>query len=252
MVKLENISYKINDKIILNDINCIFEQGKISLILGANGAGKSTLIKIISGENKTKSGSIFLNNHNIEEYSFSEMAKFRAVLSQNLELSFPLTVFEVVIMGRYPHFKGKIDKKNIEICLNAMDLFNVADLKDRNYLTLSGGEKQRVQFARVFSQIWQNESSQQRILLLDEPLTYLDIFYQYDLMDKITNFILSNHDVTVVGVVHDLNIAAKYADNIMFLKNNSIYKYGETKSIITEENIYEVFNIKVKTYIEVQ
>lgn len=251
MITLKNISLKIKSKQILNDISCNFDQGKMHLILGSNGAGKSTLIKIISGELKPSEGEVKMNDVLIKNISLREFAKFRSVLSQNIELSFPLAVHEVVMMGRYPHFEGKPDNKNIQICNDAMRLFDVEDLKDRDYLNLSGGEKQRVQFARVFAQIWEKKANQSRLLLLDEPLTFLDIYYQYDLMAKIKDFMLSNSDLTVIGVVHDMNIAAKFSDQSMLLKDQCIYKFGPTKEVLTEKNIFDVFNIRVNNQFEV-
>lgn len=246
MVTLKNISYEIKDKTLIKDVSVNFKKAKINLILGPNGAGKSTLIKLISGELRPTQGNILFENFNIQQTSLKEQAKFRAVLSQSLELSFPLNVHEVVLMGRYPHFEGKPTASDLEICEDSMTLFNVQDMKNRNYLTLSGGEKQRVQFARVFAQIWQPIKGKSRLLLLDEPLTFLDIFYQYDLMEKIENFMVYNPDLTVIGVVHDINIAAKFSNSTMLLKNSKVFDYGPSNNVLTEKNIFNVFNVIVK------
>lgn len=251
MVTLENLSYQIKDKKILHDISCSFESGEIHLILGPNGVGKSTLVKLISSELKPTKGKIYIQNQPIQKFSLKELATFRAVLSQNIELSFPLSVFEVVLMGRYPHFEGKPNYTDLSICEHTMQLFDVFTLKDRNYLTLSGGEKQRVQFARVFAQIWKSVENKPRLLLLDEPLTFLDVFYQYDLMDKLKEFVAQNPDITVIGVIHDLNIAAKFSDKVLLLKNQEIADYGCPKDILTEKNILKVFNIVIKNHFEV-
>lgn len=251
MITLENIYFSIKDKDILQNISYNFEAGKIHLILGTNGAGKSTLIKLLSGEQKPTKGNVLFDNKNLQQIPTKKLAKSRAVLSQNIDLSFPLSVQEVVLMGRYPHFQEKPDAQSIKIVQEAMDLFSIEYLKERNYLTLSGGEKQRVQFARVFTQIWQKPESSSRLLLLDEPLSFLDIFYQYDLMDKIKNFININTDLTVIGVVHDINIAAKYADNIILLKEKKIFNSGNANTILNEQNIYDVFKVKIKNYFKV-
>ncbi len=243
MVSIENLSYKIKNKYLLEGVSVQFQASKINLILGPNGAGKSTLIKLISGELKPSSGRVLINDQDLKNISLQDQSRFRAVLSQSLELSFPLTVEEVVLMGRYPHFEGKASKRDHSICKEAMQLFDVADMKDRNYLTLSGGEKQRVQFARVFAQIWESIPNQPRLLLLDEPLTFLDIYYQYDLMHKIQSFMQFNPDLTVIGVVHDLNIAAKFGDTVILIKNGKIFKSGLTDRVLKEEYIFEVFRI---------
>ena len=246
MVTLENITYKIKGKTLIKDVSANFEKAKINLILGPNGAGKSTLIKLISGELKPTQGNILFEGLNLQQTSLNEQAQFRAVLSQSLELSFPLNVHEVVLMGRYPHFKSKPTTSDLEICEDSMTLFDVHEMRNRNYLTLSGGEKQRVQFARVFAQIWHPIKGKSRLLLLDEPLTFLDIFYQYDLMEKIENFMDSNPDLTVIGVVHDINIAAKFSNAVMLLKNSKVFDYGASKEVLTEKNIYEVFKVVVE------
>jgi iron complex transport system ATP-binding protein len=251
MITAENFSYSVKDKTILRDISCQFEKGKMHLVLGPNGAGKSTLIKILSGELKPTQGEVLVEDKNIQAISLKELSKYRAVLSQNIDLSFPLSVHEVVLMGRYPHFDGRPHAIDLTICEEAMDLFDIIEIKNRNYLTLSGGEKQRVQFARVFTQIWQKVENRSRILLLDEPLTFLDVFYQYDLMKKIKKFMRNNVDVTVIGVVHDINIAAKFADHVILVNDATIYKHGESENVLTEKNIYDVFKVNVINRFEV-
>lgn len=246
MVTLENITYEIKGKTIINDVSANFEKGKINLILGPNGAGKSTLIKLISGELKPTQGNVLFDDLNLQHTTLKERAQFRAVLSQSLELSFPLDVHEVVLMGRYPHFEDKPKASDIENCEDSMALFDVQEIRNRNYLTLSGGEKQRVQFARVFAQIWEPIKGKSRLLLLDEPLTFLDIFYQYHLMKKIEEFMGYNPDLTVIGVVHDINIAAKFSNSTMLLKNSKVFDYGDSKEVLTVKNIFDVFNVVVE------
>jgi iron complex transport system ATP-binding protein len=248
MVSLENVTYTIKGNTLVNDVSVHFEKGQIHLILGPNGAGKSTLIKLISSELKPTRGTILLEDVSLLQTTYKEQAQFRAVLSQSLELSFPLKVHEVILMGRYPHFADKPTEHDLDICEKSMELFDLHKLKNRNYLTLSGGEKQRVQFARIFAQIWEPIEGKSRLLLLDEPLTYLDIFYQYDLMKKIEDFRAANDDLTVIGVVHDMNIAAKFAHKILLLKDSSVFGYGAVEEMLTEEKIYDVFKVKVENY----
>lgn len=250
MVRVENVSFEIKGKKLVKEVSGAFEKGKMTLILGPNGAGKSTLVKLISNELRPTTGSILYEGKPIQKSSLQEQARYRAVLSQNLELSFPLDVEEVVRMGRYPHFEGKPSANDLEVCKKAMELFDLLDLKNRNYLTLSGGEKQRVQFARIFAQIWEPVEGKSRLLLLDEPLTFLDIYYQYDLMNKIQGFMQANPDLTVIGVVHDLNIAQKYADRIMLVKKSEVFAFGNTKEVLTPENIYTVFRVKIENSLQ--
>ena len=239
MITLENISYSIGSKIILEDINETFEAGKINLIIGPNGAGKSTLIKLISGLLQPKSGKIHYIGNTTK---VSELAKSRAVLSQNIEISFPLQVHEIVMMGRYPHFDTIPTKIDKQACEEAMTFFDVLSIADRNFMTLSGGEKQRVHFARVLAQIWYPIENTERYLIMDEPLTFLDVHYQYDFMYKIVE-LLKQKELLVIGVLHDLNLTAKFADKVTLVHKGKITASGDKFSVLTKENIKKTYQL---------
>lgn len=245
MLKAEDISYRIGNKYLLRDISVEFAPGKINLIIGPNGAGKSTLVKIISGMIAPASGNIYYAGKNIKTISLSELARYRAVLSQNIELAFPMTVAEVVLMGRYPYFSGTPSSLDKKICKETLSFFDLEDLQDRNYITLSGGEKQRVQFARVSAQIWNPDRHQCHYLILDEPLTFLDIYYQFDFMNKITTLV-NQHNWVVVGVVHDLNLAGKYADHITLIHQGKILSDGTKELVLTKENIQTAYGLQAE------
>jgi iron complex transport system ATP-binding protein len=243
MIQAVNISYKAGDKSLLQDISATFKAGVFNLIIGPNGAGKSTLIKIISGQLPAYSGQLLYGEMPVSKYPVAELAKVRAVLSQNLEISFPLKVWEVVMMGRYPHFAGKPGKKDNVACNEAMQLFAIDSLADRDYTTLSGGEKQRVHFARVMSQIWYPVKDKCRYLLLDEPLTFLDVHYQYQFMYQIQE-LLKADDLVVIGVVHDLNLAIKFAGHLVLLHNGNLLASGNTESVMTLQNIKTAYHVE--------
>lgn len=152
-------------------------------------------------------------------------------------------VAEVVMMGRYPHFSNHPTQKDLHICSGAMNYFGIEHLKNRNYMTLSGGEKQRVHFARVMAQIWETVDGQCRYLLLDEPLTFLDIYHQFDFMDKLTSFV-KGKNIVVAGVVHDLNLAGKYADHITLINDGELFSSGNKQDVLTRENISTVYGLK--------
>lgn len=243
MIQVENIGFTIQGKTLLKDISLEFKPNEIAMIIGPNGAGKSTLIKLLSQEHPCTSGSIIWDGVDLKKQSKADLAKNRAILSQNVELAFPLTVREVVMMGRYPHFESKATPNDQAIVNEAMQFFDIEDMADRNYLTLSGGEKQRVHFARVSAQIWPEENAATRYLLLDEPLTYLDIHYQYEFI-KLLQRMMTMQPLVIVGVVHDLNLAYRYAHQAVLIHDGKLLASGAADAVFTSENIQKAFRIE--------
>jgi len=244
MLKTENISFSIGKKQILKNVSASFLPGEFNMILGPNGSGKSSFLKIFSGEINKFDGAVFYDDKKIKEIKNEELAKKRAVMSQQADLSFPLLVEEVVMMGRYPHFTFNPNKKDITICNEVIERMNLAEFKERNYLTLSGGEKQRVQYARVLAQVWEKPIDGYRYLFLDEPLNSLDISYQHEFLQLAVE-LMKEHTV-LIAVMHDINLAAHYADNLFFLKEGELVVHGKPKDVLTENIIKNVFNIKTK------
>lgn len=242
MLSLKNINYTVGHKEILKGISTSFEPGKFHVIVGPNGCGKSTLMKVISGELQPQSGQVEYDSTDVFKIGKKELAKYRAVMSQQPELHFPLTIEEVVMMGRYPHFNYRHSQKDEEICMQAMQRMDIADLLGRDYLTLSGGEKQRVQFARVLSQIWEAKENQTRYLFLDEAVAHLDLKHQQQLL-KITKE-LCNNGVLVVAILHDLNLALEYAEHMVLMKHGNIcYELPKPARMISPEIIKEIFEV---------
>lgn len=245
MLTTKNLSVGIANKVILEDISEAFEAGKISLIIGPNGAGKSTFIKAICGQLKlNQKGTV---DYDTEVLSISELARVRAVLSQNSKLNFPLTVRDIVMMGRYPHFSNYPSEKDKQACNEAIQFFELENFVDRNYLTLSGGEMQRVHFARVLAQIWFSEENKTRYLILDEPLTFLDVHFQYSFMYKMQELAKENN-IVIIGVLHDLNLTAKFADKIMLLSQGKVIASGNKTEVLSKENIVEAFKMEPKIH----
>jgi iron complex transport system ATP-binding protein len=242
MLKTENISFNIGRKQILKNVTAEFKPGEFNMILGPNGSGKSSFLKIFSGELDKYQGAVFYHDKTIKTLHKEELARRRAVLSQQPELSFPLLVEEVVMMGRYPHFSFSPNKKDIQICNEVIQRMNLTAFKERNYLTLSGGEKQRVQFARVLSQIWEQPETGYRYLFLDEPLNSLDISYQHEFLQEAAALI--KHNTVLIAVLHDINLAAQYADQLFFLKEGQLVSHGSPADILTSGLIKDVFNVE--------
>lgn len=258
MLEAKNITFQIGNKTLISGFSASFEPGKLHLIIGPNGAGKSTIIKILSRLLRPQTGTIEYEGIDISSANESDLAKRRAVLSQAIEIAFPLTVREVVMMGRYPHFGGHPGQVDELIVDELMQFFEVTEFSDRNYQTLSGGERQRVNFARVLSQLWrpsldsdkENSVTPCRYLFLDEPLTFLDIRHQIEFMKKVREFACA-HDVVTVGVVHDLNLAARFSDRIVLINEGRVVANGTPAEVLTADRINEVFGI-TPTFIPVE
>lgn len=241
MLVAQNITCNAGSKKILDDVSAAFNPGVVNLIIGTNGAGKSTLIKVLSGQLTADSGTVTYAGTPISNFTSKALARHRALLSQHLELGFPLKAEEVVMMGRYPHWDNKPTVMDRQICEEVMAFLNIESFKERNYLTLSGGERQRVQFARVLAQIWHPIPDTFRYLLLDEPLTFLDIHYQHHFMQQIRS--LCSADLVIIGVIHDLNLAAKYADNLILLHDGQVLANGTPETILTVKNIKTAYGV---------
>lgn len=243
MLSARNISFAINDVPLLDDVSVSFAAGQLSMMIGPNGAGKSTLIKALCRQVIPQSGEVHYAGRALTTWSEAELSRVRAVLSQNVELAFPLRVWEVVLMGRYPHFTGAATALDKQACEEAMRYFDVLDWSERDYLTLSGGERQRVQFARVMAQIWYPSPVGQRWLLLDEPLTFLDIRYQFDFLKRVRE-LLSGGDLVAVGVVHDLNLAARFADHLILIAHGKILAAGTPTDVLQPDLVEQAFGIR--------
>lgn len=246
MLQLENINYRIAPKLALKDISFEVIPGEVMVVLGANGAGKSTLLKILSGSIKADSGAIFLNKMPLRFWQQKDMATFSAVLQQQHQLQLPFTVYEVVMMGRYPHFKTKETKSDVEIVMAVLHSTGIYQLKNRNYLTLSGGEQQRVQLARVLAQVSGAEQIDARFLFMDEPSNNLDIRQQHSTLKIAKEFAQKGN--CVIAVLHDLNLALQYADKIALLKNGAMKGYGNPIDVITDEIISEVYDVPLSVF----
>jgi len=254
MLRANDITFRVGNKALISDISLAFAPGKLHLLIGPNGAGKSTLIKVLARLLRPQTGSVSYEGADASEAHEADLAKRRAVLSQAVEVAFPLSVREVVMMGRYPHFGARAGQTDEQIVDELMQFFDVTEFKDRDYQTLSGGERQRVNFARVLAQLWHSPAAAQssngrlsdgrcRFLFLDEPLTFLDIRHQIDFMKKVRNF-TDAPDVVTVGVVHDLNLAARFADQVVLLSEGRVVAKGSAAEVLTQENIRSVFAVE--------
>ncbi len=239
------IAVKRHGKSLLSDIEITLKPGEVFALLGPNGAGKSTLIKVLSAEIAPTAGHVCLNERWLRHVPSRERARSIAVLPQQLELSFPFTGFEVALLGRIPHHSGAPEPRDKEITWLALEAVDALHLAARSYPTLSGGERARVQLARVLAQIWddpsQDESKHPRYLLLDEPTAPLDIAHQIALMHTLRG--VAQRGIGVMLIVHDLNLAAAWVDRIALLRDGRISAIGTPQQVMTRERMHEVFDV---------
>lgn len=243
MLEARGISYKAGSKTLLGETSIQFDAGKLHVIMGPNGAGKSTLLQLLAGELTPASGKVLWNDKALDAYKRVELARMRSVLSQQYAIQFPISVQEVVQLGRYPHagiLPPAEEQELIEACLALMQM---TAFRDRDYSTLSGGEAQKVQMSRVLAQLG-GPSASGKLLLLDEPVSHLDVRYQHLLLQ--TAHELATRGNTVVAVLHDINLALRYADRMIFLKEGAVrHELPDTKRL-TETLIADVFDLPAR------
>ncbi|WP_045857169.1 heme ABC transporter ATP-binding protein [Teredinibacter purpureus] len=242
VLELHNVSVQIGTFSLLREACLQLEHNEVVAIVGPNGAGKSTLLKTISGDLHTHQGDILFHGAPLRALPPNERAKKIAVLPQHSELNFPFSVTEVVALGRIPHATGL--NSDTAIVRDAMKALDITHLRERLYPQLSGGEKQRVQLARVLAQLWQTDTSERRLLLLDEPTAHIDIGHQQQLMSEIKTFAQQN--VAILLVLHDINLAIQYADRLIAMHSGNIIASGRPENIITQPLIDQLFGNRVK------
>jgi len=222
---------------ILSDVSLDVKPGCFIGILGPNGSGKTTLLRSISRVLKPHGGSILIDKEDIYSLKPKQVAQKMAVVPQYNDVGFNFSAMDVVLMGRNPHLNDfqMESTKDMDIARRAMELTNTWTLADRPINELSGGEAQRVIIARALAQ-------EPKILLLDEPMSHLDIINQIELMDLVKNLCVKN-DLAVLAVIHDLNMASRYCDTLLLLKTGKVFALGTVEKVLTTENILNVFGV---------
>ncbi len=244
VIELKNLCVSIKSqsgalKDLVSNASFSLNSGEVLAIIGPNGAGKSSLLKAIDGQ-LTHSGTLSMPD--IAQHPQAR-AKQLAILPQQSVLNFPFTVSEVVELGRIPHATGK--QADIEIVQEALKLMDLTHLSHRIYTELSGGEQQRTQLARVFCQIWHApEGDAPRLLLLDEPTTSLDLGHQHFLMQSIQAF--AARGVAVIMVLHNINLAARYAGRLLAMLDSQTIAYGTPDEVVNQSNMEQLFGLPVE------
>jgi len=242
VLAMESLGYSVGKRELLRDIHMQISNGECVAVVGPNGAGKSTLFRLLAGEWAPHRGQILFNGTPLPQWSLDQLARVRSVMPQSSSLSFPFLVRDVIMMGRMPHDSGRAQDE--AIVDEVMAVCDVQGLARRHYTDLSGGERQRVQLARVLAQIWQPVDLGRRLLLLDEPTSALDLSHQLDLMQLVRD--VCGKAVTVLVIVHDLNLAARFADRVMMLHHGSAVALGTPQEVMRPDLIECVFNVKTQ------
>ena len=232
-LKARNVDVQIRGKDIVKNFTIEVSKGMCTAVLGPNGSGKSTFLKAVYRVQPISAGMIFLNNQQIDKISRKHMAQEVSVVGQFNNIQFEYSVYDVVLMGRTPHLKlmQSEGSKDHNLAKEALKAVGMYDYKDRNFQTLSGGEKQRVILARALTQ-------QPKLLILDEPTNHLDIRYQLEILS-----IIKSLGISVLTALHDLNLALQFCDYIYLVKDGKIHCHGEPSHVLTPENIADVYGI---------
>jgi len=238
LININNLCFSF-EKEVLRNININIERGKFYTILGPNGSGKTTLLRLLSKSLHMEKGDIFIDEVALTQIKPTFLAKKMAVVPQSTEIEFDFSVQDIVLMGRTPHISRFCSEsaKDLEIAMNAMKCTNTWELRNKSINALSGGEKQRVVVARAIAQ-------ETGIILLDEPISHLDIHHQIEIMNQLKQ-LNKNKNITIIMVLHDLNIAAAYGDHMILMHDGGVYKDGTPEEVLTEDIIKKVYGLEV-------
>ncbi|HHV60679.1 MAG TPA: ABC transporter ATP-binding protein [Clostridiaceae bacterium] len=240
VLEIKGLSFSIDERKILKNIDLKVEKGEFIGLIGPNGAGKSTLLKCINGINKAE-GSIKVKGCEISKLDGRKIAREISLMHQDTLITFPFQVIDVVLMGRYPH-NGRLKGESLEdyeIARRYMKLTETLELSERKITNVSGGERQRVLFAKTLTQ-------ETGIILLDEPTASLDIAYQEQIFDYARE--LSGNGKTVIAAVHDLKIAARYCNRLILMKDGIILADGKPAEVLTAENLKSAYGVNAIIY----
>jgi iron complex transport system ATP-binding protein len=234
-ITIKNLTFSYNSHKILDDLNLVIENSEVLSLVGPNGSGKTTLIKCIDRILKPK-GSILLDGKEIESMSRQDVAKQIGYVPQSSSAPLATTVFDTVLMGRRPHIGWRVADYDLEKVAEVLERLHLEDLAMRDFSQLSGGQKQKVLIARALAQ-------EPSILLLDEPTSNLDMLHQLEVMETVSQLV-KEKKISAVMAIHDLNLASRYSDKLVMLKEGKVYAAGEPRSLLNEANIGHVYGIE--------
>ncbi len=244
MIAAESVTVRARAKVLVDRVSVEARCGEVLAILGPNGAGKSTLLRTLSGERQPDGGRVRMRGRLLSDWRLRERARVRAVVAQESVLAFPFRVLDVVLMGRTPRVERSDSAHDEHIAWLALQAVGLGTFAARSYPTLSGGERQRVHLARALAQIW--DASSERYLLLDEPTSGLDIAHQHEAMALVRRLAHDLARTAVAVVLHDLNLAAQYADRILLLRGGHAVATGTPSAVLTADNLRHTFGVEAE------
>jgi len=237
-IRVKGLEFSYNSIPALRDVTLDVHESEIVAIVGPNGSGKTTLLKCIDRILKPRKGTILIDGNDIEDFSQIEIAKMIGYVPQSVKQLFPATVFEVVLMGRRPYLGWRCGRKDLEKVFDILKLMEIEEIALRDFNELSGGQQQKVLIARALAQ-------EPEVLLLDEPTANLDIRHQIEVM-KMIRSIVKEKGITAIIAIHDLNLASRYADRIVMMRDGKIFAVGSPDKVLTPANIEEVYGVRVE------
>jgi iron complex transport system ATP-binding protein len=242
MIELQQVGVTLGQARLLAEVELRLLPGELLCIAGPNGAGKSTLVRVAAGALSPSHGSVSFFGRPLPELSLRELARRRAVVSQRSEIAFGFTSLEVVLLGRHPHSELPEGRRDLEAAQQALERVEVGHLANRDVTTLSGGERQRVEIARALAQLASDVPAAETALFLDEPTSNLDLAHQHAVLRLARAS--SREGRLVVAVLHDLNLAAQYADRLVLLEGGRVAADGTPRAVLTPELILQVFKTR--------
>lgn len=237
-LEINGLEFAYSSRSVLNDITFTFEGAQLVAILGPNGVGKSTLIHCIDRILKPNTGAVMINGTESSEYRMKDLAKIVGYVPYASSDTFPMSVVDAVLLGRHPYSNWKSTREDVRIVYRMLRRLGIEDLAKCQFNELSAGQHQKAMLARGLVQ-------EPQILLLDEPTANLDVKHQLG-VTKLLRDLSREKDMLVIMICHDLNIASKYADSIIMMKDGTIYATGTADEVITKENIETVYDVKCK------
>ena len=237
ILSTKDLSFSTGERELIHKISLDIPQGSFVGLIGPNGCGKSTLLKTIYRVNKSSCGAVYISGRDLEQMKNREVARLMAVVTQENDINFDFTVMEMMMIGRYAHqsLLAARDGNDEKLCREALAYVGMEDFEKRSFLTLSGGEKQRVLIASALSR-------NTRLVVLDEPTNHLDVGYQFQIMDLMK----AQKDITVFSSIHDMNIAMQYCDYIIAMKDGNVVSVGSPRQVLTAELLSDLFRVRTR------